>query len=251
MSSRALGEFGTVSGAVVLLSAGLDSSYNLVRALEKFSVHLTLTFNYGQRAAVREIERARALSEHYLVKHKVVELPWFGDFSRSALTAPEADGKGAHRPEVPRGVEVEIDNIKRSLETAERVWVPNRNGIFLSIAAGFAEGLDSEVVIPGFNKEEAATFPDNSGDFLRSMDDSLSYSTQGRVRTFCFSTEMDKIEIVRDSLAAGLDLTMLWPCYLNGPEWCGDCESCKRFSRAVQANGVLFSELKQRSGVLK
>ena len=51
------------------------------------------------------------------------------------------------------------------------------NGIFLNIAAGFAEALSAQAVLPGFNKEEAATFPDNSVDFLESLNHSFSFST--------------------------------------------------------------------------
>lgn len=221
--------------AVVLLSAGLDSSFNLVKALEAFRVRLALTFQYGQKAAVREIDRAGRLAAHYKVPHRVVDLSWFAQFSKTALVGDA---------QVPQGHEVQIDDINRSMQTAERVWVPNRNGIFLNVAAGFAEGLGASVVIPGFNVEEASTFPDNSQEFLAAMDASLSYSTSGRVRTFCFSTQMVKTEIVREALAAGLDLSILWPCYLNGERWCGTCESCLRFERAVQANGLSFQELR-------
>ena len=38
-----------MDSAVVLLSSGLDSTFNLYKAREKFSVRLALTFNYGQR----------------------------------------------------------------------------------------------------------------------------------------------------------------------------------------------------------
>src|SRR5262249_19186664 len=137
--------------AVVLLSAGLDSSYNLAKASASLGLRLALTFDYGQRAAAREIERAGALAQHFAVPHQVVTLPFFKTFTKTALLG------GA---DVPVGSEVLIDDREQSERTAERVWVPNRNGIFLNIAAGFAEGLDATLVIPGFNREEAATFPD-------------------------------------------------------------------------------------------
>lgn len=231
-----LNDLGAVSGAVVLLSSGLDSSYNLVRAIEKFSVRLALTFDYGQKAASKEIKKSEGLCDLFRVKHQVVDVKWFRSFSNSGLV-----GSGV----LPLAGDVEIDNLKRSLETAGRVWVPNRNGIFLNIAAGFAEGLDASIVIPGFNIEEASTFLDNSQSFLEALDHSFHFSTQGRVRTFCFSTAMDKTAIVKDALKSGLDLKMLWPCYQAEDTWCGECESCQRFERAVEANGVSFAELQK------
>lgn len=219
------------TSAVVLLSAGLDSSYNLAKACETLDVRLALTFDYGQRAGVREVERAASIAKHYGVPHEVIRLPWFSQFTKTSLL-----GGG----DVPVGQDVSIDDRARSEKTAERVWVPNRNGIFLNIAAGFAEGLGAEFVIPGFNVEEALTFPDNSSAFMKALDTAFGYSTNGKVRNRCFSSELNKTEIVAEAKKIGLPLGMLWPCYFSGDEWCGECESCQRFKRALSANGLPF-----------
>jgi len=227
---------GSKSGsAVVLLSAGLDSAYNLLKAQDLFTVRLALTFNYGQKAAAREIERAGRLASHFGVPHKIVELPWFADFTKTSLigNAP-----------IPSGRDIEIDNLKRSEESAKQVWVPNRNGILLNIAAGFAEGIGANVVIPGFNIEEAATFADNTDAFLKALDHSWSFSTNGKVKTHCFSTALNKTQIVADGKKLGLPFAMLWPCYLSGETWCGECESCQRYKRALAANDLSFEQLK-------
>ncbi len=229
---------GGTTTAVVLLSGGLDSSYNLLKACAKFTVRMALTFDYGQKAATRELERSERMARHFKVDHEIVKLPWFSTFTRTSLLSDEA---------IPSGKDIEIDSLERSLETAKSVWVPNRNGIFLNIAAGFAEGLEADVVIPGFNLEEAQTFPDNSAAFLKVLDQSWSYSTEGRVRTHCFSTTLTKTQIVADALVSALPFSMLWPCYLDGEEWCGQCESCLRFKRAVQANGLSFEDLREVS----
>ena len=222
--------------AVVLLSAGLDSTYNLIRALGEFSVRLALTFDYGQKAAVREVERAGALALQLGVKHEGVKLPWFASFTRTSLI-----GAGS----IPSGADVSIDDMQRSRASAKNVWVPNRNGIFLNIAAGFAEGLEADFVIPGFNIEEAATFPDNTNEFLKTLDHSWSYSTSSGVKTFCFSTALDKTQIVADGLRLKMPFAKTWPCYLSGAKWCGECESCQRFKRAVEANGLSFAKLRE------
>lgn len=223
------------TAAVVLLSSGLDSTFNLYKALEKLTVRLALTFDYGQRSAKREISCAKNIAHQLGVPHKVVDLPWFKDFTSTSLVSGEG---------IPSGSDVQIDSLQRSLETAKSVWVPNRNGIFLNIAAGFAEGLGATFVIPGFNYEEAQTFPDNSRAFLKVLDDAWAYSTETQVTTRCFSAEMNKTEIVAESLKIGVPLALLWPCYLNGDTWCGACESCLRFKRAVEANGLDYLALK-------
>lgn len=234
MSSQV--EISPDSSAVVLLSAGLDSTFNLIKALENLKVCLVLTFTYGQKAAANEVKCASLLAKHFGLRHEVVELPWFSKFTHTALLS---------RDSVPSEADVEIDNLNRSLETAKNVWVPNRNGIFLNIAAGFAEGLGAELVIPGFNLEEAQTFPDNSSAFLKTLDDSWSLSTSTGVRTHCYSTDLNKTQIVKEGMRLGLPFGRLWPCYLSGPRWCGVCESCLRFKRAIKANGLEFAQLQE------
>jgi 7-cyano-7-deazaguanine synthase len=194
-------------------------------------VVLALTFDYGQRAAARELERAAKIAQHAGVVHKVLPLPWFKDFTRSSLVN--------HTAQVPVKEAVSIDDVSRSNETAKAVWVPNRNGIFLNIAAAFAESLGAKWIIPGFNAEEAVTFPDNSQVFLEAATASLAFSTSNQVEVKCFTTSLVKTDIVRRGLALGVPFELIWPCYFGGEKPCGTCESCQRFERATQAVGVV------------
>lgn len=220
--------------SVVLLSAGLDSTVNLLAARKESEIALALTFDYGQRAASKEIAAARALTTELQVPHQVLKLPFFTDFGKSSLVDTTQ--------QIPVGEAVSIDDLKTSQTTAKSVWVPNRNGIFLNIAAGFAESLGAEWVVPGFNKEEAATFPDNSDAFLKAATHSLSFSTANQVQVKCFTTDLMKTEIVATGLKLGLKLKWLWPCYFSGEKWCGQCESCLRSKRALEASGVSTAE---------
>lgn len=217
--------------AVVLLSGGLDSAYNLWKAkAEGVDIRLALTFNYGQRAASKEIDTARELTKKLNVPHQVVEITWFSSFTKSSLI--NRDEK------VPVNEEVSMDDYTQSTKTAARVWVPNRNGIFLNIAAGFAEGLQAEAVIPGFNKEEAATFPDNSFEYQEALENSFRFSTARGMKVFSYSTHLNKTEIVREGKKLELPFQQLWPCYFANEKICGECESCLRFKRALHENAL-------------
>lgn len=216
--------------AVVLLSAGLDSSVNLYEAQQKMEIALALTFDYGQKAARREIESAAKLCRQLEVRHQVISLPWFKDFNRSSLLV---DGQS-----VPTGSAVSIDDQKTSEQTAKSVWVPNRNGIFLNIAAGFAESLDASVVVPGFNLEEAATFPDNSEPFMKALDGAFSFSTSNQVKVQCFTVSLNKTEIVQRGEDLQVPWHLTWPCYFARDRWCGQCESCQRAKRAFKSADV-------------
>ena len=220
-----------VKNAVALLSSGLDSSLALNAAIRQgITVELALTFNYGQRAANAEIEHSKAITEHFSIPHQVVELPWVKQFT-SGLT--QSEGK------VPSPNPQDLDDLKASQASAKAVWVPNRNGLLIEVAAGFAESLGCEGVIVGFNKEEAATFPDNSVEYLEAITNALTYSTANRVQVISPTARMDKRDIVKSAVEWKFPLSLIWSCYYNDQTMCGECESCQRLKRALNHHGVL------------
>jgi 7-cyano-7-deazaguanine synthase len=220
--------------SVVLLSSGLDSGVNLYEAHNEGQVVMALTFHYGQKAAVKEIEKSKVLCEKLQVPHEVIDLSFFKSFLGSSLINQNLS--------IPNQNEVHIDDLTTSQKTAKSVWVPNRNGIFLNIAAGFAENLKADFVVPGFNLEEATTFADNSDSFLKALDHSFSFSTNNAVKTKCFTTHLNKTQIVKRALELKVPIDDLWPCYHAHDSWCGQCESCQRAKRAFEANGLEFNK---------
>lgn len=219
-----------MSRGLVLLSAGLDSTVNLFRAKNLHEIAGALTFDYGQRAAHKEVSCAAKICALLGIQHQVVSLPFFKGFGKSALIDSKL--------EIPKGDQVSIDNFQISTSTAKAVWVPNRNGIFLNIAAGFAEAMDCDVIIPGFNKEESTTFPDNTNEFLKALTHSFSYSTANKIRAVCYTTDLNKTEIVSLGQKLNVPWHLTWPCYFSDEKWCGQCESCQRAKRAFQDASV-------------
>ncbi len=214
-----------MSRSIVLLSAGLDSTVNLKCALERGEVAAALTCNYGQRAARREIEAAAAMCNRAGLRHEIIRLPWLAGITDTALVKRS---KGIPHPNKNR-----LDSRSSAQKSAARVWVPNRNGIFLAIAAAFAESLGADCIVPGFNAEEAATFPDNSRAFVQAANQCLRFSTRSRVRIVCHTASKRKPAILRLGLMLKAPLDLIWCCYEGGRRMCGRCESCLRFVRAV------------------
>ena len=212
--------------SLVLLSAGLDSAVNFKCALDREHVALALTFDYRQRAARQEVKGAAAMCERFGVRHEVIKLPWLGDITRTALV-------GRHK-RLPHPRPDGLDDACAARCSAERVWVPNRNGVFLAVAAAYAEALGADGVVAGFNAEEAAAFPDNSAAFVRAYNRSLQWSTRRAVKVVSYTARLrkDGILALGRKITAPLDLT--WACYEGGRRMCGRCESCLRFVRAVQ-----------------
>jgi 7-cyano-7-deazaguanine synthase len=202
---------------VAILSGGLDSTVSLAVAARKMKVALALTFDYGQRAAKREREASAWIAKHYRVPHRVIQTPWLAGLTGTALVN--------RRASLPRH--------EMSERSARAVWVPNRNGCFIEIAAAHAESMGARRLITGFNREEAATFPDNSKAYVAAVNGALSYSTATGVRVVSYTIDLDKRQIVRLGRRLRAPLEHIWPCYEGGKQWCGSCESCLRSLRAL------------------
>ena len=129
------------------------------------------------------------------------------------------------------------DALDADATTAPDVWIPNRNGVFLNVAAAFAESLGADTIVTGFNAEEAAAFPDNSTQFIEACNAAFKFSTRNAVRAVSYTAEMDKARIFELALEHDVPLELVWPCYLGGESICGECESCVRFLRAALKTG--------------
>ena len=197
---------------------------NLAAAVRRpGGVRLCLTFDYGQKAARPETERARKIARHYKVDWQLLRLPWLREITGTALVSKKP---------LPRLKASQLDDRRLTRRSADAVWVPNRNGVFLNVAAAFAESLKCREVVIGLNREEGATFPDNTAAFGRAATAAFRFSTANRVRAVSYTARMDKPGIVRLARRLGLPLDLVWPCYEGGRKPCGRCESCLRFRRA-------------------
>ena len=216
----------TQEPTVVLLSGGLDSAANLALAVGRRPVKLAVTIHYGQRAAAREIYAARSLCDYYEVDHQVVEIPFLGALGGSSLT----DSQVA----MPALKTSELDDPTITRASAGSVWVPNRNGVLIEVAASVAERLGAGEVLVGFNREEAATFPDNTLDYLKALNGAFQYSTQGRVAVGSITVGLNKTEIAQElaRLEKPFPWDLVWSCYFGEAKPCGGCESCRRLARA-------------------
>ncbi|RLG24931.1 7-cyano-7-deazaguanine synthase QueC [Methanosarcinales archaeon] len=216
-----------MSDAVVLLSSGLDSVVALKMALDEFDDILCLTFDYGQRAREREIECSEKIASSYDLAHEVIELSWLKNFW-GALT------DGSPLPEMNKD---RLNDASLTCETAKTVWVPARNLVFIAIAASFAENRNYDVIVTGFNREEALTFPDNSPEFIESFNELLKHATLSHPRVYAPLGNLDKVEIVRRGMAIGAPFELSWSCYNAETLPCGVCESCVRRKRAFDLAG--------------
>ncbi|MGP8323314.1 MAG: 7-cyano-7-deazaguanine synthase QueC [Methanosarcinaceae archaeon] len=215
------------------LSSGLDSVAALSLAKNQVDLELAITFDYGQRSARREIEYAKEICNHFEIDHEIILLDWLGKITNTSLVNKDVDVPKLTLKDILDSAAPEITQ-----ESSKNVWVPNRNGVMINIAASFAESLGCGFIIVGFNNEEAATFPDNSFEYVQALDRCLSYSTRNCVKVFAPLIQFDKNAIVREAIRSGAPLEWSWSCYHGGDAPCGVCESCVRRARGFAKAGI-------------
>ena len=90
----------------------------------------------------------------------------------------------------------------------------------------------------GWDFEEAATFPDNSKEFLDAFNNLLKIGSLEDIQIEAPLIQMDKKEIVKlgDDIGAPLDIS--YSCYMGENLHCGVCESCMRRKRAFELVGI-------------
>ncbi|MFO0313085.1 MAG: 7-cyano-7-deazaguanine synthase [Planctomycetota bacterium] len=197
---------------VALLSGGLDSGVAGGAFGDGGGPQLASRgFDSGQGAA--------ALARRLGGAFHVIALPWLAACAATAGSALLAGGG-----DLPHGTAARPGDAA----SAARVWVPARNAVFVAIAAAHAEALGAGCVIAGFNREEAATFPDNSAAFLAAASAFLALGTRSGVAVVSPTLDLDKAAIVARARALGFAAGDFWSCYDGGPTPCGRCESCLR-----------------------
>ena len=218
----------TKQSYIALLSGGLDSTVSVAKILgEGEEIKLALFFDYGQQAVRQEFKAAAGIAKYYGIDLKVINLDWLRDITKTALISGDI-------PDIERG---SLDNKEITTNSAKAVWVPNRNGVFINIAAAYAESMGASYIITGFNEEEASTFPDNSVEFIELISKTLTYSTLAHIKVVSPLAKLKKVEIVRLFKTLNIPADSIWSCYRGGEKPCGKCESCMRFNRAVEMAG--------------
>ena len=151
-----------MSKAVVLLSGGLDSTTTLAKAIADGNEVTALSFNYGQRHS-KELISAANVAKHYGIKHVIVNI----DLSmfRSALTDRNIDVP-ENRDESQMGSDIPV------------TYVPSRNIIMMSVAAGLCESIDAEAIYIGANVIDYSGYPDCRPEFFYAFQKMLEVGTK-------------------------------------------------------------------------
>ncbi len=129
--------------AVLIFSGGMDSTTLLYDLIHQGHEVSAVTFDYCQKHK-KEIRCAEKTCAKQNVPHILVNLQVLGDLAPSSLTRDSWT--------VPEGHYAE--------ETMKQTVVPNRNMIFLSLAAAYAIGIGAKNLYYAAHAGDHAIYPD-------------------------------------------------------------------------------------------
>lgn len=207
---------------VVLLSGGMDSVTALYEADLQYDVIGAISFHYGSKHNDREIPFAAYHADRLGVPHRVIHLDFIGELFESDLLK-----KGG---EIPKG-HYEQQNMKRTV-------VPFRNGIMLSIAAGFAESREAQGLVIAAHAGDHAIYPDCREEFMKAMGDAIHLGTYTEVQVIRPFISMTKAGIASRGNHLGVDYARTWSCYVGGETHCGECGTCVERREAFMLAGL-------------
>ena len=201
---------------LVLFSGGIDSTTALFWALSRFNRITALSFDYGQRHKI-EIKLARKLTKKLNIPHNFLHLD-LNQIGGSALTDSQIP--------VP-----ELERIEELGATPPATYVPFRNGIFLSIAAAWAETNDIKDLVCGFNIVDSPHYPDTRPAFVNAMTKAINLGTTASLGQEKFALHapfirMKKSAIIKKGLALNADYAYSISCYAGAEVPCLKCSSC-------------------------
>jgi len=212
---------------LVLFSGGVDSTTALYWAIDRYDKVFPVTFDYGQRHGV-EIRLAGRLVRKLGLPRLVLRID-LNQVGGSALTDRSIPlPRFEKRARIPAG--------------PPATYVPFRNGIFLAVAAAWAEARAVRDIVCGFHVLDSPDYPDTRREFVRAMEKAINVGTSAvfggpKTRILAPFIGLKKSEIIRRGLALGADYSYSVSCYAGREAPCGMCSSCLLRREAWQEAG--------------
>ncbi len=221
--------FVDATGAVVLLSGGLDSTTVLAIALSKGREVHALTVDYGQRHR-KEVDAAKRVAKHFRVQdHRILKVD-LRPIGGSALT----DAR----------VKVPIDRTRKEMRTGiPATYVPARNTILLGLGLALAESSDADELYIAANAIDYSNYPDCRPEFYDAFREVARLGTrrgvEGRpIHVHTPLIRMTKADIVRTGAKLGVPFELTWSCYHGRAKACGVCDSCQLRLKGFREAGL-------------
>ncbi len=117
-------------------------------------------------------------------------------------------------------------------------YVPNRNMIFLALAAAYAETHGVSDLFYGAQAHDLYGYWDTTPDFLAALNQVYALNRKQPVHIKAPFVHYTKTDVLRAGLELGVDYSQTWSCYEGGEAACGHCPTCAERLAAFTAVGI-------------
>lgn len=207
--------------AFVLLSGGQDSFVCLLWALDNFSKVEAVTIKYGQ-SHEKETEYAKKTVTELKVDHTIYDIGTF----ISSISDSSLFEKNSHNTQ------------HKILKKLPASFVPNRNGIFLTIIANhaFRQSLNHIHIVTGTCETDFSGYPDCRDNYMKAkqLELSLGLDIPVTIHTpLMWKNKAETFKMADDSGRLKELITNTLTCYKGNEtlhDWgrgCGECPACR------------------------
>jgi 7-cyano-7-deazaguanine synthase len=210
--------------SIAIISGGMDSVTLLHFLVKRQGCHpAVLTFTYGQKHS-KELACAQYQADLLGCDLHLVDL--------SALVpAFESSALVSQAIVIPTIATVQGD-------PQPPTYVPNRNMIFLSIAAAYAETVGVDKVYYGAQSHDLYGYWDTTPEFVERLNAVFQLNRKTPVQVSAPLVHHFKAEVLRLGLELRVDYSMTWSCYAGGEKACGTCPTCAERVQAFREVGI-------------
>jgi 7-cyano-7-deazaguanine synthase len=214
-----------IPDSVVIVSGGMDSVTLLhYLVIREGITPAVISFNYGQKHAK---ELKYAVENSILLncpEHKVADLsPLNFLFGNSALV-----GESLSVPD--------IEEVKGNHQPS--TYVPNRNMIFLALAAAYAENLGVDTVYYGAQAHDLYGYWDTTPSFVERLNKIYELNRNKAIRIQAPFVHYTKADVLRLGVELNVDYARTWSCYSGNDKACGRCPTCAERLNAFAQVGL-------------
>lgn len=199
----------------------MDSTTALHWAKKEHTVVACISFWYGSKHNDMEFKAAQQVAGSIPIMRAKL------DFVAEAFQSDLLKSGG----EVPEGHYAD--------ESMKRTVVPFRNGIMLSIAAGWAESLGADAVVLGNHAGDHTIYPDCRLEFITAMKAAIVLGTYKQIRLLSPFVLKTKADIVKIGTELAVPFEKTYSCYKGEETHCGLCGTCNERKEAFQLAGIL------------
>lgn len=207
---------------VLALSGGMDSTTLLGHLINhNFEVY-PVTFYYGSKHNQYEYESVKMIQKYYKIDNiPRINLDFVGELFKSNLLKSGGD--------IPEGHYTD--------ETMSKTVVPNRNMIFSSILAGYAESIGARRIALGVHSGDHAIYADCRPIFIAKLEETIIESLDKSFHVFTPFLHLTKKDILEIGYTIDVPYHLTRTCYKDQLYSCGKCGSCNERLEAFELIG--------------